>query len=60
MAHRWLAYERPRHQFASSVVVISLRALAIILPLLLLAIAAWVAGGGEDPGTPDLVGLMLI
>jgi hypothetical protein len=59
VAHRWLAHERPRHQFASSVLVISLRVLAITLPLLLLAIAALVADGSEE-STPDLVGLMLI
>ena len=57
MAHRWLAHERPRHQFASSGLVLTLRVLAITLPLLVLAILAWVFGGSGDP---DLAGLMFI
>jgi hypothetical protein len=59
MAHRWLAYERPRDEFASGLLDITLRVLVIVVPLLLLAIAALVAGGrGEF--TPDVAGLMLI
>lgn len=58
MARRWLGHERRRHEFGSSVLVMTLRVLVIILPLLLLAIAALVAGGSED--TPDIAGLMFI
>jgi hypothetical protein len=50
------------HQFASSVLVITVRVLAITLPLLVVAILALVLtilaatlSGGEDPGTADLV-----
>jgi hypothetical protein len=58
MAHR---DEWPRHELAFSLVMITLRVLAIVFPLLLLTIAASVAGGsGDDPGTADLVGIMLI
>jgi hypothetical protein len=62
VAPRWLAYEWPRHEFAFSVLAITVRVLVITLPLLLLAMAAFIAGGSEDddPGPPDLVGIMLL
>lgn len=53
MFRRWMAYEPPRGQFASSVLV-------MVVPLLLLALLALVSGGGGDLGTPELAGLMLI
>jgi hypothetical protein len=59
MAHRWPASERPRHECASSVLDITVRVLIITLPLLLLAIAPLVAGGSDDAGTSDLIGLRL-
>lgn len=55
MAHRRLAHERPDHQLAFSVLVITLRVLAITLPLLALAVLAAIFGGSGDPGTADLV-----
>lgn len=60
MADRWPAYERPAHEFAFTALVLTLRALAITLPVRLLAILAAILGGHGDPGTPDLVGLLFI
>lgn len=55
MAHRRLAHERPDHELAFSVLVITMRVLAITLPLLALAVLAAIFGGSGDPGTADLV-----
>jgi hypothetical protein len=57
VAPKWPAYEWPRHELAFSVLAITVRVLVIVLPLLLLAMAAFIAGGIEDddPGSPDLV-----
>jgi hypothetical protein len=52
MFRRWLAYEPPKGQFASSVLVIA-------VPILLLAILGFVSGS-MYLGTPELTGLMLI
>lgn len=62
MTRRWVAYEWPRDEFAFSVLAITVRVLVITVPLLLLAMAAWIAGGSgdDDPGPPDLVGIMLL
>jgi hypothetical protein len=56
-----MAGEWPRHELAFSLMVITMRVLVVAFPLLLLAIAAMVAGGsGDESGTPGLVGIMLI
>jgi hypothetical protein len=52
MFRRWLAYQPPKHQFTSSVLV-------IVVPLLLVAILGLV-GGSMDLGTPELYALTLI
>ena len=53
MFRRWMAYEPPKGQFASSVLV-------ILAPLAVLALLALVSGGSGSLGTPELVGLTLI
>jgi hypothetical protein len=52
MFRRWLAYEPPKGQFSSSVLV-------VLVPVLLLAIIG-LAGGSMDLGTPELMLLTII
>jgi hypothetical protein len=49
MVHRsWQAFTSPRHELAFGVLVVGLRVLAVMGPLLLLALAMSIAGGGSD------------
>jgi hypothetical protein len=59
MGHRWVAYERSLDPLTFSVLIFILRMLVIILPMLLLALAASIADGGGEGRTADLVGIML-
>ena len=52
MARRWLVYQAPRGQLASTVLVIT-------VPLLLLAILGLLSGS-VDLGTPERTGLTVI